>query len=68
MSDEAAGVGEADMASDSVTTYHEPPPSLGMVAHIWAGHLGPAEGEPAPPVESEDVDFAAAKAHPAAVD
>jgi hypothetical protein len=26
--------------------HREPPPSLGMVAHIWAGHLGPVEPDP----------------------
>jgi hypothetical protein len=67
MSDDTADT--VDTVSDSGSTYHEPPPSLGMVAHIWAGHLGPAEGESAPPADSEDaVEMAAAEAHPAAVD
>jgi hypothetical protein len=40
MSDET---GEVDTPSNSVSAHREPPPSLGMVAHIWAGHLGPVE-------------------------
>jgi hypothetical protein len=26
-------------ASNPVSPHREPPPSLGMVAHIWGGHL-----------------------------
>lgn len=38
--------------SNSLPEHREPPPSLGMVAHIWAGHQGPVDhreeaGEPA---------------------
>jgi hypothetical protein len=40
MSDET---GEVDTPSNSVSAHREPPPSLGMVAHIWAGHLEPLE-------------------------
>jgi hypothetical protein len=29
--------------SNSISVHREPPPSSGMVAHIWAGHLGPVE-------------------------
>ncbi len=32
--------------SNSGPMHREPPPSLGMVAHIWAGHLGPVEHGP----------------------
>ncbi len=46
-------VDEAHQTSDPVNPHREPPPSLGMVAHIWAGHLGPLEAVEAagPPPE-----------------
>jgi hypothetical protein len=34
---------EVDTASNSGSIHREPPPSLGMVAHIWAEHLGPVD-------------------------
>ncbi len=37
---------ESDGAANSSFVYREPPPSLGMVAHIWAGQLGPTADEP----------------------
>jgi hypothetical protein len=45
-------VDEAHHTSDPVNAHREPPPSLGMVAHIWAGHLGPLDSsEPEEPAE-----------------
>jgi hypothetical protein len=43
MADEA---GQFDPASNSTGVYREPPPSLGMVAHIWAGHVGSMDADP----------------------
>ena len=34
---------EASQTSSPIPAHREPPPSLGMVAHIWAGHLGSLE-------------------------
>jgi hypothetical protein len=34
---------ETDETSNSVFPHREPPPSLGLVAHMWAGHLAPGE-------------------------
>ena len=44
MADEANNF---DPASNAAGVYREPPPSLGMVAHIWAGHVGSMDAEPA---------------------
>jgi hypothetical protein len=44
MADEA---GQFDLTSNSTGVYREPPPSLGMVAHIWAGHVGSMDADPA---------------------
>jgi hypothetical protein len=41
---------EAHETSNSVLAHREPPPSLGMVAHIWAGHLGPVDADADPDV------------------
>ncbi len=38
---------DAEAAPNSVPVPREPLPSLGMVAHIWAGHLGAVEIEQA---------------------
>jgi hypothetical protein len=43
MADEAR---KFDPASNSAGAYREPPPSLGMVAHIWAGHVGVMDADP----------------------
>ena len=43
MADEA---GTFDPASNPAGVYREPPPSLGMVAHIWAGHVGSLDADP----------------------
>jgi hypothetical protein len=37
---------EAHETSNPVPAHREPPPSLGMVAHIWGGHLGSLDGAP----------------------
>jgi hypothetical protein len=78
MDDEA---GKADSASNSVVMHREPPPSLGMVAHIWAGHVGPTEldtteppadvvapGAAGPPPGTATITLPSAESHPAAVD
>jgi hypothetical protein len=75
MSDEA---GKLDGTSNSMPVLREPPPSLGMVAHIWAGHLGSADSErfgacavvegesPAP--GDDLIELAATRARPSALD
>jgi hypothetical protein len=84
MSDEARSLDnlegrldDADAASNSVPVPREPPPSLGMVAHIWAGHLGPVETEPAgvvgldpeaPPADEATITLPSPRAEAATVD
>jgi hypothetical protein len=47
-------VDEARETSNSVTAHREPPPSFGMVAHIWGGHLETTDDEP-PPAQPAEV-------------
>jgi hypothetical protein len=36
---------EAHETPNSVPAHREPPPSLGRVAHIWAGHFGTVDAD-----------------------
>ena len=47
-------IDEVDGASNSVSPRREPAPSLGMVAHIWAGHLGPVDVTDAADAATDD--------------
>ncbi len=54
MGDEAGKASaRSDSWSNSGSMHREPPPSLGMVAHIWAGHLGAGEPDPRAAAEME---------------
>jgi hypothetical protein len=44
---------ETHETSNPAPAHREPPPSLGMIAHIWGGHLGSVDVDaPAEPADS----------------
>ena len=45
---------KADERANPAFPHREPPPSLGMVAHIWAEHLAPDKPAPASEADEDD--------------